>query len=174
MKKKILGVFVSLLVVVMLVLSMSTAYAKKPYEVSGTIVSGAASPSIRYAGINTFMSFNTASVWTGDTADDISGTTIGTQTWILHGNEKNPHMNIPDVKLFFTTATVGGLTGQLTIRLRLLFANPALNPNPNFPSHGTWRIIDATGDLEGLHGGGEWIYIPRVVNRYEGTIHFDP
>ena len=167
MNKKVL---VIALAVAMLALPMSAVSATKPYEVSGSIASGiTAPPSSRDAGINTFMYFNTASVWTGDTADDISGTTVGTQTWIIHNNEKNPHVNIPDVELFFTTATVGGLTGTLKIRMRLLMADPELNPNPNFPVHGTWQIIDATGELEGLHGHGTW-----GGGWYAGELHFAP
>ena len=158
MKKKILGVFVSLLVVVMLALSMSTAYAKKPYEVSGTIDSSSELiPPPKLAGINTFKYYATTSTWDGD----ISGDTVGTQTWIIHpGN----HLNIPDVEIFFEEATVDGKIGTLTIRMSLV-----VSMNPDFPSHGNWRIIDATGGLEGLHGRGTW-----GAGWYEGTIHFDP
>ncbi|KON31777.1 hypothetical protein AC477_03860 [miscellaneous Crenarchaeota group-1 archaeon SG8-32-1] len=167
MNKKILVIVLAL---AMLALPIYAVSATKPYEVSGTIDSGITGPpSSREAGINTFMYFNTASEWIGDTTDDISGITVGTQTWIIHNNEKNPHVNIPDVELFFTTATVKGLTGTLKIRMRLLMANPALNPNLNFPVHGTWQIIDATGELEGLHGQGTW-----GGGWYAGTLHFAP
>ena len=169
MNKKICGIFVIFLAVVIVALPVSNTYAKKPYEVSGSIDSGITGMTFREAGINTFNYFSTASTWTGDTADDITGTTVGTQTWIVHNNEKNPHVNIPDVELFFTTATVKGLTGTLKIRMRLILTNPALNPNPNFPIHGTWTIIDATGELEGLHGHGTW-----GGGWYAGTLHFDP
>ena len=159
MKKNILGVFVSLLVVVMLALSMSTAYAKKPYEVSGTIDSSSAPTSPpKLAGKNTFMYFATTSTWDGG----ISGDTVGTQTWILHAGS---HLNIPDVELFFEEATVDGKTGTLTIRMVLVSSIQ----NPDFPTHGNWRIIDATGGLEGLRGQGKW-----GNGWYEGTIHFKP
>jgi hypothetical protein len=158
MKKKILGVFVSLLVVVMLALSMSTAHAKKSYEVSGNIYTNPSTPTSppKLAGINKFIYYATESTWEGG----ISGDTVGTQTWILH----RTHLNIPDVEIFFEEATVDEKTGTLTIRMNLV----ASMANPDFPTHGNWRIIDATGGLEGLHGQGTW-----GSGWYEGTIHFD-
>ena len=85
-------------------------------------------------------------------------------------NTKKTHLVIPDVEIYFASATVEDRTGTLTIRMRYLMVSP-------YPlkGHGTWRILDATGELEGLHGGGEWIINYALdINRYVGTIHFDP
>ena len=70
------------------------------------------------------------------------------------------------VYLFFTTATVDGKTGTMTVEMNLI--TYTTHPSDN---HGTWRIKDASGGLEGLHGGGDWI-VGAGVNRYEGKVHF--
>ena len=69
-----------------------------------------------------------------------------------------------NVEIHFTTATVDGKTGTMTIEMNMI-AFPA-HPSDN---HGTWRIKDAAGGLEGLHGEGAWLSSP---NRYEGKVHF--
>jgi hypothetical protein len=168
MKKKfaVLGLVVAFL---MLMLTVSPAFAASPIiKVSGKITSGGTIDSTREAGENVFLSLTTASTWTADVSGGISGSTTGSQTWIVHNGGKDTHTNY-NVEIHFTTATVDGKTGAMTVEMNMIAW-----PNHRDDNHGTWRIKDASGGLEGLHGGGEWITYKNGVrvNIYEGTVHF--
>ena len=154
---------VLVLAVVMLTLPISTAFAASPMiAVSGDIASHVTSNTLtKTAGENMFRYITTTSTWSGD----IVGSTVGSQTWIIHTGGDKSHVNI-NVELFFTTATVDGKTGTMTVEMNL--DSWQLNPSEN---HGTWVIKDAAGGLAGLHGGGDWI-VGGGVNRYEGQVHF--
>ena len=161
MNKKVLVIGL-VLAFAMLTLPISAVLADSPMiEVSGTITSGGASSIVKQAGENTFISITTASTWAGG----ISGSTTGYQTWIAHKVSPLPpdFVNI-NAEIFFTTATVDGKTGTMTIELNMISY-----PTHQSDNHGTWRIKDATGELIGLHGEGAWLSAP---NRYEGKVHF--
>ncbi len=161
MNRKILSAVLALAAVT-LVLPFSTVFAASPMiEVSGTISSGSTAPPVytKEVGQNAFIFLATASKWSGG----ISGNTLGSQTWIGHNMDGKWHINI-NVELFFTIATVNGRTGSMTVEMNMISY-----PGQVAENHGTWRIKDATGGLEGLHGEGVWLSGP---NRYEGKIHF--
>jgi len=160
MKK--VAVVILALATVMMVLPFSTVFAGSPMiEVSGTITSGGTGTTVvKEAADNHFLFITTASTWSGG----ISGSTTGSQTWIAHKYGPPPESVNINVELHFTTATVDGKTGTMTIEMNMI-AFPA-HPSDN---HGTWRIKDAEGGLEGLHGEGAWLSNP---NRYEGKVHF--
>ena len=150
----------------MLTLPISAVIADSPMiEVSGNIDSVVTtSTTLKLTGQNRFTFAETSSTWTGD----ISGSTTGSQTWITHyagglGDSPPVSINI-NAEIVFTMATVDGKTGTMTIELNMLLyrTHPA-------DSIGSWRIKDAAGGLEGLHGGGVWLAAP---NRYEGKVHF--
>jgi len=147
---------------VMMVLPFSTVFAGSPMvEVSGTIASGGTSTTVvKDAADNHFLFITTASTWSGG----ISGSTTGSQTWIAHKYGPPPEFVNVNVELYFTTATVDGKTGTMTIEMNMITFPTHLSD-----SHGTWRIKDAEGALEGLHGEGVWLLGP---NRYEGKVHF--
>ena len=162
MKKKI--VVVSLVLsIVMLLLQVSAVFAVSPIiEVSGTIDSSGAPVTTKFVGGNRFMSVQTISTWDGG----IDGGTLGSQSWITHTGGKKTSTNIK-AELVFETATVDGKTGGLIIQLNLKAEWGKMN-------YGTWVIKDASGGLEGLHGGGIWIYQAGVINEYVGGFHFKP
>lgn len=165
MSRKIL-LTVLFLTAAMLALPILTVSAKSPIiEVSGTIKSSSTALPIliREVGGNRFLFIRTASNWTGS----IVGNTVGSQTWIIHmgGNQETNHTFV-NAEIFFMTATVHGRTGTMTVQL----LNLAWSGAPE-KTHGYWRIQSASGGLEGLQGGGEWI-TGVGVNRYEGTIHW--
>jgi hypothetical protein len=100
MNKKVL-VTVLVLAVAMLTLPISAVFAVSPIiEVSGTITSIPTSITmVKTVGENTFIYITTASTWNGD----IDGSTVGSQTWIVHaGGGKPPHITT-NVELTFTT-----------------------------------------------------------------------
>ncbi len=154
------------LTAVVLTLPILTVLAASPIiEVSGTIKSGSTAPPvlIKDVGGNRFLLIRTASNWTGS----IMGKTVGSQTWIVHmgGNQQTNHTFV-NAEIFFTTATVGGKTGTMTVQL----INMAWSGAPE-KTHGYWRIQNASGELAGLQGGGDWV-TGGGVNQYQGTIHW--
>jgi hypothetical protein len=158
---------VLVLAFVALILPVSTVFADSPIiDVSGAISShGTGTTVVKEVGENRFQFTTTESTWSGS----ISGSTVGSQTWILHKIVTLPPdvINI-NVELLFTTATVEGKTGTMTVEMNLVSF-----PAHPWDNHGTWRIKDAAGGLAGLHGEGEWItYTDHAVNMYEGTVHF--
>ncbi len=152
----------------MLTLPISVVFATSPMiEVSGTIKSSSlGSTVIREVGETRFVFIRTASNWTGG----IFGNTVGSQTQIMHDIATLPPEHIViNVELSFVTAVVAGKRGTMTVEMNLIAF-----PSHPWDNHGTWRIKDAAGGLEGLHGEGEWITYAnnKAVNMYEGTVHF--
>lgn len=159
LNRKVLGIGL-VLAFAMLALPISVGVADSPMiEVEGTIDSILTLvTTVKEVGQNRFVFAETESTWDGG----ISGSTTGSQTWILHF-ARPAQLNI-NAEIFFTTATVDGKTGTMTIELNMILYRADYSA-----SHGTWRIKDAAGGLEGLHGEGAWLAAP---NRYEGKVHF--
>ena len=171
MNRKLLAIVLVLAFAIMM-LPISAVFAVSPLiEVSGKISSvGTSTTVVKEVGENAFVALTTASTWIPDITGGISGTTVGSQTWIYHNGGDDTHITV-NVEIHFTTATVDGKTGTMTIEM-----NSISWPNHREDNHGTWRIKDAAGGLACLHGKGEWItYRNGVrVNVYEGTVHFNP
>lgn len=83
--------------------------------------------------------------------------------------------NWVDIDRVFTSATVLGHTGGLTMRLQATgYGNPFAGISA-YDLQGTWVIIGGTGDLAGVHGQGTWWHTKGVSGlQYEGQVHFDP
>ena len=160
MKKKILGVFVSLFVVAMLAVPMSTVYATKSIAVSGTFFP-TAEPGLspRFAGksANNFLSIiDGPQMWTGS----FTGTTVVNGLWIIHkaDNPEAPGYHLTAVQNVFELNVVyDGKTGTLTIR----------------SDHSNWRILSGTGELTNLRGQGK-VSLETMPYTYTGQVHFDP
>jgi|OpeIllAssembly_1097287.scaffolds.fasta_scaffold27541_2 hypothetical protein len=140
------------------------------------------------AGGNVFLTVENDGTYTA--GGPITGTFHQVFTQIYHfGSPKvvstltpsTPQLNPPcdfnwvDMDRVFESATVLGHTGGLTMRLQAKgYGNPFAG-TAAWELHGTWVIIDGTGDLEGVHGQGTWWHSRTVAGlRYEGQIHFDP
>ena len=164
MNKKVLVIGL-ILAFAVLTFPISAVFADSPMiEVSGTISSGASSQTVvKEVGENTFLFLTTASTWNRAATGGIYGKTVGSQTWIVHTGSADPHITV-NVEIVFTTATVDGKTGTMTIEMEMISF-----PLHRVDNHGTWRIKDAAGGLAGLHGEGAWLSVP---NRYEGKVHF--
>ena len=163
MKKKILSVFISLLVIVLLILTMSVVFAAKPIPVSGTIILTSytmlnAKPSGNSD--NVILTMGLTEEWHGDI--EASGTTVA--TWIV---KNKPLMTNPDAwlnvheKLTFQTFTVTGLSGTVTMQLVIS------------KTKGSWTILSGTGELANIRGQGK-ISMETTPYTYTGQIHFDP
>ena len=163
MKKKIIAGFVSLLVVVVLALPMSVAYATKPTTVSGNIILTyydvlEATPAGKSD--NVMLQVYIEEEWDGGIM--ATGTTFA--SWIVHNA---PLMTNPDAwlnvheKLTFQTATVLGATGTLTMELNIA------------GTKGHWTIIGGTDGLVNLHGQGT-LDLTTTPYSYSGKVHFDP
>ena len=160
MNKKILGVFVSLLAVVMLTVSISVVLAKnnsKFIAVSGVMTSlGTGTMVYTPAGKShtTKLSITDNSlVWSGSFENSIS---IASGHWTI---QPNGHFPGTLWNVHTMTAEFMGKSGTITM----------------IGSMGHWRIIGGTGDFANVHGQGTTtpIVMP-VVWSYEGEIHFDP
>ncbi len=164
MKKKVLAIGL-ILAFAILTVPIPAVFADSPMiEVSGLInAKNTGTNLIKIAGDNKFWDVDTASTWSGG----ISGTPTGSSIWIAHGTRVPPPdtVNI-HIELTFTTASVDGKTGTMTVEMNII-----QYPADESANHGTWRIKDASGGLEGLHGEGIWLSAP---NRYEGKVHFSP
>ncbi len=163
MNKKVLGVFVSLLVVGMLALPMSAAYATKPTTVTwiSTRVT-AGTPDYRQAGSSDNWVLTTQGVgmsWVGDITG--SGTYEG--RWVLHDFDPGPPPSAGAVNvlgIYTMDVTYDGESGSLTV-----LAGGGEN----------WRILSGTGGLENLRGHGTLeAIVPIFVYRFTGQVHFDP
>ena len=165
MNKKILGVFVSLLVVAMLTLPMSAVFGTKPepytdtltgtfyvntdeYEVSRRFDAGESGNTIiKYKGL--------LQVWDGDIAGD--GTYDG--NWVLK-NPGTPEMEVNTVGIqIIEGAVVDGIgTGDLKIK----------------SMDTTLEIISGTGDLKGIKGTGFIVFIDWVTYDYVLDVQINP
>ena len=164
MNKKALGVFVSLLVVAMLALPMSVAYATKPTEVTWTSVITSMSMDGRFVGPNYILTFEITDLWSGYITG--SSTTVG--RWIWHDY---PFGRINAYIIKTVSATVDGKTGVLVF---MLVGN--LPPYPTPGAEYRWIIIGGTEDLANLHGQGTMVVpsIPGGLYTWTGQVHFDP
>ena len=142
----------------------------------------------KHAGANVIMDIYVEGAHTGGS---IVGAFEQTSTAIYHYkdpevvaglNENNPTLNPEaqfnwvDMKRTFTTATILGHTGGLTMRLQATgFGNNFKGP-AYFDLQGTWVIISGTADLANIHGQGTWWHSRTGFAglEYEGQIHFDP
>jgi len=153
MNKKIIGVLGSLLVVVMLALPMSAAYATKPTQVSGkwrpTGSEPIADPKNAGANVFTYLSV-TGEYFEGP----IIGVFVHTFYQVIHFGEPE---QLPPATFNWRiertfTGTVNGEEGTLLIRLNAKGAIPG-----------------APGVLKGT-----WTNLAGAQFSYEGKIHFDP
>lgn len=157
MKKKMLGVFVSLLAFGMLILPISVICAKnnpKFITVSGSLTAlGTAPPVFTPVGnsdqIKITITGNSLR-WGGSFEDSIS---IADGRWVAHKG-KVTAWNIHKMEANFMDKS-----GTLTI----------------LSGQGNWRIIGGTGDFVNCHGQGTvTIVTAPFLYSYEGQIHFDP
>ncbi len=147
--------------------------ATKPTEVSGSYI--AIPPPISNVVTNDGKSDNTKQdlsitvKWQGD----ITGTGILNIHWINLNDGSPDEVGIGNgVLTLISGISISGVakTGTLTIGLHNVVSMGDKNG-------GVWRIIDGTGQLEGLHGEGtlELVsYIPKIVVGYTGQAHFEP
>jgi hypothetical protein len=176
MNKKILGVFVAILAVVILALPMSAVFAENDKNSKFIPVSGGATyvPSgpgsgtkveSRNAGRN-FIWAKTGSdaAWTGDIA-----TNDATCDWCI---------------IFFNYVPPLSYE-RLVTQLTWTLINPAIAGDPyegeliisgmgNGKESGNWRIISGTEELANIHGQGTWQGAGPGGVAYEGYVHFDP
>lgn len=164
MNKKMLVVFVSLLVVAMMTLPMSIVFATKPTQVGGVFWVTPTIPSsppyipeelsIRPLG----ESGNSILTWT-DLLVTFMGSIGGTGFYNAHVLSKSDGTINSHGVVTLTGAWVGTKTGDLTIKMETY----------------NWRIISGTGDLENLHGSGTVIWTSTTgLYKIDGQIHFDP
>jgi hypothetical protein len=167
MKKKIFGVFVSLLVVAMLIMLLSVVLATKPGIAVEGVFLFAGPPSFdyskelphgwHYSGSGSF-------IYTGD----IVGTAESDFAWNYHFKGGPPKGTVGPLGLVSGrsshTITVLEFLGEPTTgTITILISN----------ANNQWRITSGTGAFENIHGTGTVSQIPSG-NIYEGTIHFDP
>ena len=159
MKKKIIGIFASLLVICTVVLSMSVVFASESAPVGGLFfVIPTGSPpeelSIRPLG----ESGNAILTWT-DLPVKFLGTIKGTGVYNAHVLSKSDG-TINAHGVVTLNALVMGKTGVLTIKMESY----------------NWRIISGTLGLESLHGSGTVTWDENINGLYylDGQIHFDP
>ncbi|TRO52723.1 hypothetical protein E2P63_03145 [Candidatus Bathyarchaeota archaeon] len=162
MKKKILGVFVSLFVVAMLALPMSIIYAKKPMPVQGTFFpAGAPTVVTSQPGNSDNLVVDISDgpqMWTGS----FVGSAVSSVHWniIKSSDEEAPGHHVSGKSTFTLDVVYDDKEGTLTIK----------------GDHSNWRIISGTGDLANLRGHGTFyqIDITIMLMGYEGEVHFDP
>ena len=157
MKKRIISVFVSLLVVSIFALPMSAVYATKPTYVEWDSVTGMylATPVVDVVGENTIIITKTVKTWENG---DITGIGTTESRMIIH---KDGHITTSAV----TKITVTGFMGDAVVGTLVV----------KHGSIGLWRIISGTGDLANLHGEGEVTSnsAPKTWT-FKGQAHLDP
>jgi hypothetical protein len=125
------------LVVLLAVVTTTSAAASPPTLASGTVGNTSSTfNSIRTAGSNLIVDVSATAAYTGT----FSGTSTLHGILIIHADGS---ANFHDVETF--TGTVNGVPGTVTFNLD--GSNDA-----SLAVHATATIIDATGDLAGLHG----------------------
>lgn len=149
MKKNISCIMLSLLVVAILSVPITGAFATKPVYVSATGGAAIVPVPVKTAGGNTFFDVTGAGSYTGD----LVGTTEGVHRW--HQN-KDGKTNL-FIELVFTGSVLGE-SGSINLLCTGKMGGKV-----------TWSIISGTGELANLRGTGTlgpgWI---------EGYVHFDP
>ena len=165
LKKKMLGVIVSLLVVTIVVLPMSVAYATKPTEVQGELWMD---PTImNYATRRDLGNSNNAILTYTDAPFEITGGIEGdglyNGKWLAKYEPPTPFpVSVVSNGVYNMTVKVAGKSGELIV---------GIHQNQKI------TIISGTEGLENLHGTGQIESIPGTFGlgyTYNMTIHFDP
>ncbi len=167
--KKLAFVLSLVLLALLALFGVRTAFASPPTPASGTLTTTSASfDSVRVEGGNMIIDLSSTVAYTG--TFDGSSTVHG--TLIFHSGGTGVQFppwraNFHDVEVF--TGTVNGVPGTVTFNL-----NGSNDPSGAFKATNT--IVSATGELTGLHGvlsqlgtigpGGP-------VGTYTGGIHFE-
>lgn len=163
MKKQLFGL---LLVVLLLAVSVIPALAGMPKEAGGLWQYIPAIESTRYANGNTFYETTEVGRWTGTfnggSLEEGNVVILNSGGWLFHSI------------VIFDQVTVDDKTGSLQMRV------DGSRPSANSDWVGKWVIIEGGGELQNLHGQGNWwgpgfspgdewgdIY-------YDGNYHFSP
>jgi hypothetical protein len=149
------------LAVVLAVVWSPTATASPPTQASGTVGNTSATfNSVRAADGNLIVDLSATASYTGT----FTGTSTINGTLIIHADGS---ANFHDVEIF--TGTVNGVSGTVTFNLN--GSNDA-----SLAVHATDTIVDATGDLAGIHGvlhTVQTVLLPvGPVGTYTGQIQF--
>ncbi len=158
MDKKILGVFASLLVVAILALPMSSAYATPSTTVSFTITV------VEKGGMDTYPSGKSdtsiviKSDWITACTGDIVGGGYFDVREVVRGADK-------------TSSGLYVITGTLdSTKSGTLYIKTSVNTRDPQPSY--WRIVSGTDDFANLHGQGTFVFQAGLL--FTGKVHFDP
>lgn len=167
MKRKIPSVFVYLIIIALLALSISTAYAKKPTFVSGTQMITNFIPLGEVPkgnSDNVLMTSTLFVTWSGDIAGDTEYEgRLMLHKWVPPSGGPETTVNIHE-RIYFPSVTVLGKTGSLTLAVNLGGSKGVFR----------WTIIEGTGELANLHGNGRYWLVEAPFYDYEGYVHFDP
>ena len=161
MNKKILGVFASLLVVAILALPMSSAYATPPTPVDFTITV------VTPGDITTDDSgmSDTSIVTKSNFITDCTGDIVGSGSFDNREVVTKGGADKTSTGLYVIDGTVDGKSGTLYIKTSV----NTRDPNPAY-----WRIVSGTDDFANLHGQGTFMYVPGTGLVFTGQAHFDP
>lgn len=145
------------------------AQATSPTQAEGHWAYVTALTGVRTAGCNTFLTLTEQDHLTGTfegwSNQDESGGTV-----VAHCSGSFTFTG----RLVFDDVTVDGRTGGLVMAVNGRLSEVGSEWT------GTWVIVGATGELEGLHGQGKWWGpgaggpgLPGDLD-YDGRVHFDP
>ncbi len=173
MNKKSLSTILALSAVLLAVPYICIAHATPSTHVTGiqylSLIDGVTLLGQSPAGKSDNMKVTTSitDTWTGD----IEGTPTYESTWIVHDFDPGPPPGgTPNIheQIFFSTATVLGRSGSLTLEVNLGGSKGVFR----------WTIVGGTGELGKLHGTGIYYATgtegPFALYDYEGEVHFDP
>jgi hypothetical protein len=147
------------IVIVAAVVVATAAAASPPSQASGTVGNTSATfNSVRTADGNVIIDLSATATYTGT----FSGTSTIEGTLIVHADGS---ATFHDVEIF--SGTVNGVSGTVTFKLNG-------GNDSGLASHATATIVDATGDLAGLHGVlheiGTVVIPTGPVGTYSGQI----
>ena len=169
LKKKILGVFVSLLIVAMLALPMSMVYAKNEKNDKFIAVSGVLY--LFYDGTNEYLLPDDNFIWSQPDC-----TTMWTGGIIAGGTID---FTLTFIKPVWDGITVVDYQTSLVREVSTL-TDPIIDGTP-YTGELTiggdkdyWRILSGTEDLANVHGQGTKYGTDPFTVEYEGWIHFGP
>jgi len=163
--KALSAIFVALAAALLLLMSISVAYATKPIPVSGKIIiMGFSVSSADMAGQsdNAIVYLSLNGMFTGS----IAGSYTSESRWVYHNYQQSDQwISVHAVDTISATITIDSVqyTGTLFFML-----------NGKGAEGGNWVIIGGTGDLANLHGQGTYTPVSGNVQNYEGQIQFDP
>jgi hypothetical protein len=162
MNKKILGVFSSLLVVAILALLMSSAYATPPTPVKFTmVVDGTSGNTTTDPSGNSTTSIVTKSNF----KFTCTGGIVGSGSFDVREVVRKGGLWKTSSGLYVIDGTVEGKSGTLYIKTSV----NTRDPNPSY-----WRIVSGTDDLANLHGQGTFALVIGEGLVWTGQVHFDP